>query len=185
MTSATATASGSTRWFLRLPAIILLIAIAVGQVLIAMIFLRSAGDGTNKAEAADPAAAQQAPAEAPKPEPAHEDAAADHGAEHEVDLGMFSMTVPQPKLRGTLLISFRLYGTIDEHKQPEFSERFQAHTHRIRQDVLFLMRSATIDEMTEAGLETLKKRLLDRINRSLGPAKLSDIIFSEFAILEH
>ncbi|HEY5310971.1 MAG TPA: hypothetical protein VIK18_00585 [Pirellulales bacterium] len=175
------TPRAARRWYLRLPALLLLVAIGVGQMLLAMVFLRNVPAAT--AEVAAPTAA--APAEhapAKVEQPAHAEQA--HGHETEVDLGNFAMTVPPSKEHATLLASFHLYGTIQESQQAEFHERYESFEHRIRQEVLLAVRHSSVAALTDPSLTEFKQQLLTRINRVLGPAALGDLIFSDVAILE-
>jgi hypothetical protein len=218
------------RWFLRLPVILLMIGIGVGQVLLALVFLRSVPADETHAEAGhgEPTVAEQhgepshvapshdepAPGHAAHSDPAHSDSghhetshheqaphapvAADpldshgshgahdpHAVEAEVDLGNFALTIPPTKEHPTLLVTFHIYGTIDEHHAGEFNERHDAYRHRIRQEVLTLVRQSDMQALGDPDFSTLKKQMLERINRVLGSAALSHLVFSDFAILEH
>lgn len=171
------------RWYLRLPALLLLIAIGVGQMLLALVFLRNVPSAT--AEIA-PTAAPAAPAEHPPAAKAEHASHGghEHGAEAEVDLGSFAMTVPPSKEHATLLVSFHLYGIIQESQQPEFHERYDSFQQRIRQEVLLAVRHSNVTALTDPSLVEFKQQLLTRINRVLGHASVSDLIFSDVAILE-
>ncbi|HWC88649.1 MAG TPA: hypothetical protein VG433_03320 [Pirellulales bacterium] len=176
------------RWYLRLPALLLLIAIGVGQMLLALVFLRNVPSAT--AEVAAPAGAtpgEHPVTKAEHPAPAGHGAQAghgEHGHESEVDLGNFAMTVPPSKEHATLLVSFHLYGTIQESQHAEFSERYETFEHRIRQEVLLAVRHLNLAALTDPSLTEFKSQLLTRINRVLGHAALGDLIFSDVAILE-
>jgi len=115
-------------------------------------------------------------------EPKHE-AAADphdeHNVEHEVDLGTFSLTVSVARSK-PLLLSFHLYGTLNESKHSEFAARYEAQHHRLRQEVLVLLRGTDLTLLTDPDLTELKKQLLARINRLLGKASLNEVIVSRF-----
>ena len=168
----------------RLPAILILAAIGLGQVLIALVFLRSVPDASPSAAAAE--AVPAAPAAEPKHEAAHDAHGGheEHNVETEVDLGTFSLTVSVAQAK-PLLLSFHLYGTLNEAKHAEFTARYEAQHHRLRQEVLVLMRGTDMDMLTDPDLTELKKLLLARINRLLGKASLNDIVISDFATLEH
>lgn len=170
------------RWYLRLPVLLLLIALGVGQMLLALVFLRNAPTAPAEAAAAAPPAAptEQAPAKAEHGPAAH----GEHAVEAELDLGNFAMTVPPAKDHGTLLVSFHLYGTLPESEQAEFHERIEALQHRVRQEVLLAVREMSLPALTDPSLGEFKKRLLGRMNRVLGKPALRDLIFSDLAILE-
>jgi hypothetical protein len=162
----------------------ILAAIGLGQVLIALAFLRSVPDSPAPADAAEAIAV--APVAEPKHEAAHgsHDAHDEHNVELEVDLGTFAMTVAVAKSK-PLLLSFHLFGTLNESKHAEFTARFEAQHHRLRQEVLVLLRGTDTELLTDPDLTELKKQLLARINRLLGKASLNDLIISDFATLEH
>jgi hypothetical protein len=171
---------------------LLLLAIGVGQMVLAMVFLRSASAPVQAEPVAAPAPAEphDKPHEKPhaKPHAAKAEHAApahgDHEHELEVDLGSFGMTVPPSKGHPTLLVSFHLYGTIGEAQQAEFHEKYESFQHRIRQEVLLAVRHSNLDALTDPSLTDFKRDLLTRINRVLGKAALGDLIFSDVAILE-
>jgi hypothetical protein len=179
--------SAVKRTVARLPAILILAAIGLGQVLVALVFLRSVPDGSAQASSVEAVAA--APVAEPKHEPAHDSHDShgghdEHNVETEVDLGTFSLTVSVARTR-PLLLSFHLYGTLNESKHAEFAARYEAQHHRLRQEVLVLLRGTDITLLTDPDLIELKKQLLARLNRLLGKASLNEVIVSDFAILEH
>ncbi len=180
-TAAAPPTTSARRKIARLPAILILAAIGLGQVLIALVFLRSMPDSAAHAEPAEAVIA--APVAEPKHEAAH-GGHDEHSAEVEVDLGTFSLTVAVARSK-PLLLSFHLFGTLTESKHAEFTARYEAQHHRLRQEVLVLLRGTDIELLTDPDLTELKKQLLARINRLLGKASLNDIIISDFATLEH
>ena len=174
------------RWFLRLPALLLLLAIGAGQMMLALVFLRSVptpahAEGTAPAPAAaESHAAESHAAKAEHAAPAH----GEHEHEMEVDLGTFGMTVPRSKEHPILLVSFHLHGTVAEPQQAEFHERYESFQNRVRQEVLLAVRHSSVDALADPSLTEFKKQLLVRINRVLGKASLSDLVLSDVAILE-
>ena len=46
------------------------------------------------------------------------------------------------------------------------------------------MRSADIDDLTEAGLGLIKRKILDKTNRLLAKPYLKKVIFSDFSFVE-
>lgn len=171
------------RWYLRLPALLLLLAIGVGQMLLALVFLRHAQatpEASPPAGEHAPAAAAAAPAKAEHAPAAH----GEHATQSEVDLSSFAMTVPPAKDHPTLLVSFHLYGTIAESHSAEFHERYESFQHRLRQEVLLAVRHVSLADLTDPALTAFKGQLLTRINRVLAPVQLDDLVFSDVAILE-
>ena len=135
---------------------------------------------------AETAGATTHPAAEPKPlEPEPEKAEPAEGAEQaEVDLGEFSVTSFQPVSNTTLRIDFRLYGTVRQADQKDFARLMEENKHRFRDQVIVTMRSAEIRDLTDAGLGLIKRKILDRTNRTFGKPVLQSVIVSDFSFIE-
>jgi hypothetical protein len=107
-----------------------------------------------------------------------------HGSTHEVDLGEFTVTAYQPVSSSTLFISFHLYGSVTERQADEFAKRMDDNKHRIRDNVIVIVRSAEITDLTDAGLGLIKRRILETTNKALGKPLLQGVMFSEFSFVE-
>lgn len=103
----------------------------------------------------------------------------------EVDLGEFSVTVYQPVSNSTLRIDFHLFGTVPGEQGKEFAKLFDETKHRFRDQVLMIVRSAEMTDLTDAGLGLIKRRIQDRGNKLLGKPLLQSVIISDFAFIEH
>jgi len=112
------------------------------------------------------------------------DTAAHHGEQEEVDLGEFTVTAYQPVSNSTLFISFHLYGTILHKHSEDFSRRMSDTKFRIRDNVIVIIRSAEIADLTDAGLGLIKRRILETTNKTLGKALLQSVMFSDFSFVE-
>lgn len=106
------------------------------------------------------------------------------GGHQEVDLGEFTVTGYQPVSNNTLYISFHLYGTIPHASNDEFTRRLEEAKHRIRDNVIVIIRSAEITDLTDAGLGLIKRRILETTNKTLGKPLLQSVVFSEFSFVE-
>ncbi len=102
----------------------------------------------------------------------------------EVDLGEFSVTAYQPISSTTLRIDFHLFGTVGREDEDEFLLLWEASLHRFRDQVILTVRSAEITDLTDAGLGLIKRRVLEKANKTLGKPLLRVVIFSEFSFLE-
>ena len=102
----------------------------------------------------------------------------------EVDLGEFQVTAYQPVSSSTLFISFHLYGSVTERQVEEFNKRLEGNKHRIRDNVIVIVRSAEITDLTDAGLGLIKRRILETTNKALGKPLLQGVMFSEFSFVE-
>jgi flagellar basal body-associated protein FliL len=112
--------------------------------------------------------------------PAQEESA----SQVEVDMGEFSVTAFQPASNTTLRIDFRLWGTVRQEEQKEFARLMEETKHRFRDQVITTMRSAEITDLTDAGLGLIKRKVMDKTNRTFGKPILQAVIFSDFSFIE-
>ena len=102
----------------------------------------------------------------------------------EVDLGEFSVTAFQPTTQTAMRIDFHLWGTLDQSQEQEFKAAWAKNTNRLRDQIIVIVRSAEISDLTDAGLGLIKRRILEKTNHTLGKPFLKSIVFSEFSFLE-
>jgi len=102
----------------------------------------------------------------------------------EVDLGEFSVTAFQPISNTTLRIDFHLFGTVRAEDEAEFLSLMEENLHRFREQVNITVRSADITDLTDAGLGLVKRKILEKTNRTLGKPLLRVVIFSDFSFIE-
>ncbi|MEJ5342294.1 MAG: flagellar basal body-associated FliL family protein [Thermogutta sp.] len=106
------------------------------------------------------------------------------GTEVEVDLGEFSVTSYQPTTQTTLRIDFHLWGTVDQSLEKDFQAAWAKANNRVRDQILVIVRSAELSELTDAGLGLIKRKILEKVNHALGKPYLKSVVFSEFSFLE-
>jgi flagellar FliL protein len=111
-------------------------------------------------------------------------AAPRHSDAEEVDLGNFTVSGFQPASNSTLFITFHLYATVRHKYAGEFGERLEENQHRIRDNIIVIIRSADITDLTDAGLGLIKRRILETTNKTLGKPLLQEVVFSEFSFIE-
>ena len=107
-----------------------------------------------------------------------------HGTQQEVDLGEFTVTAYQPVSSSTLFISFHLYASVLDKHGEELGRRLEEHKHQVRDNIIVIIRSAEITDLTDAGLGLIKRRILETTNRTLGKPLLQGIMFSDFSFVE-
>lgn len=107
-----------------------------------------------------------------------------HGDQEEVDLGEFTVTGYQPVSNSTMFITFHLYGTIKHKHSDDFASRLEENKHRFRENVIVIIRSAEITDLTDAGLGLIKRRILETTNKTLGKPLLQGVVFSDFSFVE-
>lgn len=116
-----------------------------------------------------------------------------HGDEHgkgdgehllEVNLGNYGISSHNPVSNTTMRIIFDLFGTVKEEEEAEFTELFEKNQHRLRDTVIFEIRSAELTDLTDPGLGLIKRRILEKSNTLLGKAILQEVFVSDFSFLE-
>ena len=102
----------------------------------------------------------------------------------EVDLGSYHIAVFQPSSNTTLRIDLHLYGIVLAKDLSDFELFYALHEHRLSEQVHATFRAAEITDLTDAGLGLIKRRILEKSNRTLGKPLLHDVVFSKFSFLE-
>jgi len=167
------------------------------------------GSGSAKAEAKKDTAARVEEKENEKDKEG--DAAGDaHRESREVDLGKFSLTAFDPNSNTTLLIDFHLYGTVavdasdkgakeatgehsakggkpgeaGEEDNSTFGKLFKRDQHRFRDQVIVIIRNATMADLADPSLGLIKRQILAKTNSLLGEPLLKEVVFSDFAVVQ-
>jgi flagellar FliL protein len=170
----TTTTGPQSSWFGKTKLLLFAVGVIVVECVVAYLLIPAA---------ATPALAAPQPGKPPAAAPAvggrekHED-------ETEVDLGKFGVTSFQPSSNSTLLIDFHLYGTVATTDKEAFGLAMEESQHRFRDQVLVIVRSAELTELTDAGLGLLKRKILEKSNKTLGKPFLRSVIFSDFSFVE-
>lgn len=178
-----------------------MVAVIGGECLVACFYLPSMS-------AATPAAAPEA---AQHTEETAEEEAAHAAPKREVDLGRYSITSFQPASNTTLLIDFHMFGTVagdaseaaaspaeghggghgEGHgggeapaSDDEFTRLFEKHKHRLRDQVIVIVRSAEMTDFADPSLGLIRRKILEKSNRLLGKPLLEEVIFSDFSLVE-
>lgn len=162
----------------KLRLVLFAVAVVVVECAIAWLYIPEGGEAT--ALAREGHAAAETSEVLPEPE---EEKKPDK-SELEVELGEFGVTSFQPASGTTLRIDFHLYGTIDPEDQPAFEEAMTIHRQRIRDQVILIVRSAELSDLTDPGLGLIKRRILEKSNNTLGKPYLDSIVFSAFSFIE-
>lgn len=113
-----------------------------------------------------------------------DEAPADPSDQIEVDLEQFNVTAHSAASNTTIRIEFHLYGVISATDKAEFEKLVKANQHRLRDQVLVIVRSAQPRDMADPGLGLIKRQILEKTNALLGKALLRAVIVSDFSYME-
>jgi flagellar basal body-associated protein FliL len=102
----------------------------------------------------------------------------------EVLIGDFNATKYQPQANTTLRINFQLYGTVAADKEAEFKTLLEERKHRLREQVLEIVRSSDMGDLADPVLGLIKRKILEKSNRLIGKPLLKGVVFSDFSYFE-
>jgi flagellar FliL protein len=103
---------------------------------------------------------------------------------HEIDLGEFGVTSFQPATNTALRIDLHLFATVLVADEAETHKLLEENQHRFRDQVLVILRSAEMSDLTDAGLGLIKRRILEKTNRTLGKHLIQEVVISDFSFIE-
>lgn len=98
----------------------------------------------------------------------------------EVEIGNFDINVHQHAANTTLMISCQVMATIDKNDKTEFDTLLENNKNRLRERIIIEFRSAEIDDLKDAGLGLLKRRILEKSNLLLGKPFIKSVIFGKY-----
>ncbi len=119
-----------------------------------------------------------------KETPAAEEPEPDAANQVEVDLEQFSVTAHQPTSNTTMRIEFHLFGVVSANDKAEFERLVKSSQHRLRDQILVIVRGADARDLADAGLGLIKRQVLEKINTLLGKPLLRAVIVSDFSYIE-
>jgi len=102
----------------------------------------------------------------------------------EVDLGEFAVTAFEPVAAVEWRIEFRLCATVDADRVTEFTALLEKNRHRFRDLVISIIRGADYQDLTDPALTLIKRKILEKTNRTLGESLVGTILFSDFSVVE-
>jgi hypothetical protein len=102
----------------------------------------------------------------------------------EFPLGQYKIPIPivdQKKLtrRNRLQLDFSLYALVSPKEKAQVEEAWDRREGQIRDHVISVCRSASLDELQEPELTTLKARLTDVLASQLGDKPLRQLVINE------
>ncbi|MBX7072853.1 MAG: flagellar basal body-associated FliL family protein [Pirellulales bacterium] len=106
------------------------------------------------------------------------------GENREVDLGEYSIMATDPASGASLLVDFHIFGTVTFDESGEFDALFEENRHRMRHQVITIVRSAEMADLTDASLGLIRRQILEKTNQLLGKPLVQEVIFSKFSFIE-
>lgn len=110
----------------------------------------------------------------------------------EFSLGEYCIPIPVAEDRGHSRLSYRhrfqldfeLHALVSPAEQAQVADAWSRHEGKIRDQVIRVCRNATVDELQEPELGTLKARLIDALASQMGDQELRRLLFTEVASQE-
>jgi flagellar basal body-associated protein FliL len=81
--------------------------------------------------------------------------------------------------RNRMQLDFKLFALVSPKEKPQIEEAWGHHEGQIRDDVMNVCRSASVDELQEPELTTLKARLTDVLTAKLGEKPLRALVINQ------
>jgi hypothetical protein len=105
----------------------------------------------------------------------------------EFSLGEYKIPIPlvddrgqnKPTRRNRFQFDFKLYALVSPKEKPQIDEAWGRHEGQIRDSVMRVCRSASLEELQEPELATLKARLTDELAARLGEKPLRQLVINE------
>lgn len=110
----------------------------------------------------------------------------------ELSLGKFSVPIPvmidasAPTARRSnrIQLDFELHVLVPPHQESRVSDTWEGHQGAIRDEVMLTCRSASIDDLQEPELGTLKSHLVDVLQDHLGKKEIRQVVITDFVSQE-
>lgn len=126
-------------------------------------------------------------------EPAEADSATDENSSQdagvnqdmlEVSLGSYHVVTYDVDTGSSLNVDFDLYGTVLSSEEGEFLQLYTVTENRLHEQINIAVRGAEVTDLSDPDLDLLKRRILEKTNRTLGKPLVHEAIFSKFSFIE-
>ncbi len=165
----------------RFNVLLFLVAVVLGECLLAYVLIPSSDESLASLglQAADVTSATLAPS--PSAEPAN----SLESDLIEVDLGTQSIAVTDVASGSTWRVDFKLYGLATPANQEELKTKLPNISKRLRERIDTVIRESEPADLTEPGLGLIKRKILAKVNDTLGKPLLRGIAINDFFFFEH
>jgi hypothetical protein len=101
--------------------------------------------------------------------------------EYKIPISVVTEDRSQNKLtrRNRMQLDFKLFALVSPKEKPQIEEAWGHHEGQIRDDVMNVCRGASVDELQEPELATLKARLTDVLTAKLGEKPLRALVINQ------
>ena len=109
----------------------------------------------------------------------------------EFSLGSYRIPIPvaddrgqsQPTYRHRLELNFELLALVQPSGLSQVTEAWSRHEGKIRDQVIRICRSASVDELQESDLATLKARMIDALSRQMGTKQVKQLLMNNVSAM--
>ena len=103
----------------------------------------------------------------------------------EVEVHDFSVTNTIAATDTVVHISFKVHALLAIDQETGFKEKITAsHKVRVRESIETIFRSATMEDLTDSSLSTLKRLVREEINRVLRQSYVVSIVFNDYKTIQ-
>jgi len=161
----------------RSPLLIGLAVSALFVVLFALTYMRVRGSSAPRSGASGTEEGSSSPALAIDPEPDLPDTA-------EVMLGEFDSSNGTASPGSIVHVSFKIAAVTPTNLSSVLEQRLKSHQARIRQIVNTIVRSASLEELNDPNLGTIKRLIREEINRLLRKSYVNEIVITDVRVFD-
>lgn len=119
--------------------------------------------------------------------PVEEDPKTDASEEElvEIEVHSFNVTNTTAAADTVIHISFKVHALLASDQQDEFKEKVNSsHKVRVRESVETIFRSATMEDLSDSSLSTLRRLVREEINRVLRQSYVVSIVFNDYKTIQ-
>ena len=81
-------------------------------------------------------------------------------------------------------VTFKLIAIVSKDQRQNFVEAANTnHKHRVRQEIVKVARSSSLEDLKDPNLGTMKRLIREEINKVLGTSYVNKVVISEFRIM--
>lgn len=98
--------------------------------------------------------------------------------------GNFSCTNSKAAAGTVVHVDFKLHALVGSDSSVKFAAKLTDHAARIRQAILKVVRSASLEELNDPNLSTMKRLIREEINKVLRKSFVLEIVISDYRTME-